>query len=73
MIYCIQKNCDFAVVLASYYGGKGYSTHNEEYAIKKYNHLKKLEYSHQIIDKEGNYYAVHYDRLVKTDGHCKIS
>lgn len=48
--YKICPNCKFAVVLASYYGGKGYSTHRTEAtAISASGKLK--DYSHNIIDK----------------------
>jgi len=67
------KNCDYAVVLASYYGGRGYSTHDECNAIKKSKQLSKLGYSYQIIDKNGNYYDTHGMQLLKTDRCCKVS
>ena len=56
--------CKFAVVLASYYGGKGYTTHKtEEAAIAA--SRRNSEYSHRIIDTEGNEYDAYGDRLVK--------
>lgn len=56
--------CKFAVVLASYYGGKGYTTHKtDEAAIAA--SRRNDEYSHHIIDAEGNKYVAGYDRLVK--------
>lgn len=60
----------FAVVLAAYYGGRGYTTHaTEEAAIKAAKKLSKQKYSYQIIDAEGNAYDICEDfggaRLVK--------
>ena len=49
------KDCKYAVVSASYYGGKGYTTHRtEESAVAG---SKRNECSHAIIDTQGNYYA----------------
>lgn len=45
--------CKFAVVLASYYGGKGYTTHKTEKAAIKASR-KIGGYSHCIIDVAGN-------------------
>ena len=59
------KGHNYAVVLAAYYGGKGYTTHaTEEAAIKA--SQKNSEFSHVIIDDEGNHYAIggYNDRLV---------
>jgi hypothetical protein len=48
--------CKYAVVLASYYGGKGYTTHKtEEAAVRAYN--KTRGYSREIIDYDGNEYV----------------
>lgn len=45
----------YAVVLAAYYGGKGYTTHKtKEAAVKQSN--KNREFSHQIVDRNGNWY-----------------
>jgi hypothetical protein len=56
--------CKFAVVLASHYGGKGYTTHKtEEAAISA--SRSNSEYSHRIIDTEGNEYEAQYEWLVK--------
>lgn len=49
--------CDFAVVLASYYGGKGYTTHRTESAAIAASR-KNSEYSHKIIDAQGREYIV---------------
>ena len=54
---------EYAVVLASYYGGKGYTTHaTEEEAIKASNEQK--EYSHLIIDRSGRVMDKYGDTLV---------
>lgn len=45
----------FAVVLAAYYGGKGYTTHTTEHAaMLQARKIQKAGYSYQIIDAEGN-------------------
>jgi hypothetical protein len=49
--------CKYAVVLASYYGGKGYSTHKTAEAAIAASKSNR-EYSHQIIDTEGKEYVV---------------
>lgn len=52
----------YAVVLAAYYGGKGYTTHKtEKAAIKKSQELSRYEIHHAIIDGNGNRYAVRRD------------
>ena len=56
-------DCKYAVVLASYYGGKGYTTHRTERAAIKASNAQK-NYSHEVIDREGNLYLVDYDKLV---------
>jgi hypothetical protein len=62
----------YAVVLASYYGGKGYTTHTtEESACRQAHKLGKQNYSYEIIDVDGTNYqsngGAHYagDRLIK--------
>jgi len=55
--------CKFAVVLASYYGGKGYTTHKTEAAAIAASR-RNSEYSHRIIDTKGREYVVYGDRLV---------
>jgi len=52
----------YAVVIASYYGGKGYTTHKTAEATIEQSNRMSL-YSHSIIDAEGNQYGVNYDRL----------
>ena len=47
--------CRFAVVLASYYGGKGYTTHKTELAAIKASRAAS-DYNHEIIDTDGNRY-----------------
>ena len=59
------KGCSFAVMLSSYYGGKGYTTHKTEGAAIRASHANN-DYSHVIIDASGNRYEVDYDRLVRT-------
>jgi len=60
----------YAVVLASYYGGKGYTTHKtKDAAIKKSSQLTRDGFSHAIIDTEGAQYDIkdnwHGKSLVK--------
>jgi len=50
------KGGKFAVILASYYGGKGYTTHKTARAAIKASRKVK-GYSHQIIDTIGDYYV----------------
>jgi hypothetical protein len=55
--------CKYAVVLSSYYGGKGYTTHKTaEAAISA--SRRHRDYSHRIIDIDGDYYGVYGGRLV---------
>ena len=58
----------YAVVLSSYYGGKGYTTHKTETAACAQSQ-RVNDYSHQIIDINGNTYTVYRDywesRLVR--------
>lgn len=58
----------YAVVLASYYGGKGYTTHKTaDAAIKASKALRDC--SHEIIDVNGSRYVIEadywQDRLVR--------
>lgn len=54
-----NKDCDYAVVKASFYSGKGYSTHKTiKAAIKQSLLLTKNNYSHKIIDSNGKQYDV---------------
>ena len=53
------KGCDYAVVKASFYSGKGYSTHKTIKAtVKQSLLLTKNNYSHKIIDSNGKQYDV---------------
>ena len=56
--------CRYAVVLSSYYGGKGYTTHKTESATVAASNRNR-EYSHQIIDAAGDRYFVNGPELVK--------
>lgn len=54
----------YAVVLASYYGGKGYTTHlSEAGAIRQ--SRRWGSHSHEIIDENGDTYWVCGDELIK--------
>jgi len=57
------SGCKFAVVLSSYYGGKGYTTHKTEAAAIAASSRNK-DWSHRIIDASGQEYVIHGDRLV---------
>lgn len=61
------KGCKFAVVLASYYGGKGYTTHKTEGAAMVASQSRK-DYSHAIIDIDGNEYESNGEKLIKKHG-----
>ncbi len=51
------KGTEYAVVVASYYGGKGYTTHKTaDAAINKSKELSDT--SHEIIDADGNEYDI---------------
>ena len=55
------KGHKFAVVLAAYYGGKGYTTHaTTESTIRQ--SIKEGEFSHVIIDDEGNHWDIDHLR-----------
>lgn len=51
------KGAKYAVVLASYYGGKGYTTHTTEQATIQADR-RQSEYSRQIIGVDGHSYQV---------------
>jgi len=61
-------DCKYAVVLAAYYGGKGYTTHRTAEAAVAASRRNR-DYSHEIIDEAGNQYMVESDywsdRLVR--------
>lgn len=63
--------CKYAVVLASYYGGKGYTTHKTAEATIAESRRQR-DYSHQIIDAEGNEYVANHDRLERRYG-CEMT
>ena len=48
---------NYAIVLASSYGGKGYTTHRTSEAAAKESR-RQSEWSHSVIDSSGNYYRV---------------
>lgn len=53
------KGCDYAVVKASFYSGKGYSTHKTiEATVRQSLLLTKISYSHKIIASNGKQYDV---------------
>ena len=63
------KGSQYAVVLASYYGGRGYTTHaTEEAAIRA--DVRQREYSHQIIGVDGYIYdtSSDHDELERVGG-----
>lgn len=57
------QGCKYAVVDASHYGGKGYTTHRTEATAIAAS--ERNTNSHQIIDALGACYDVSYDRLTK--------
>lgn len=58
----------YAVVLASYYGGKGYTTHmTQEAAARQAGKLSRQGYSYEIIDGDGNYYTNYYGERLERD------
>jgi len=63
-VITFAPGCIYAVVLSSYYGGKGYTTHKTEAAaIAASNRCR--DYSHTIIDTEGREYTVYGDQLIQ--------
>jgi hypothetical protein len=58
------KDGKYAVVIAAYYGGKGYTSHKTaKAAIAKSRSESKANYSHTIIDIDGNEYCINGDSL----------
>ena len=57
-------SCKYAVVLAAYYDGKGYTTHKTESAAIAAS-KSNADYSHEIIDTTGHRWLVYGDRLVR--------
>ena len=65
-VIIFAPGCIYAVVLASYYGGKGYTTHRtSEAACAKSRQRHKENYSHKIIDVDGNAYTSDGYSLIK--------
>lgn len=62
------KGAQYAIVLASYYGGKGYTTHVTEQATIQANR-RQSEFSRQIIGVDGWMYDVDMSRSY--DGELK--
>lgn len=64
-----RKDCKYAVVLAAFYGGKGYTTHRTAQAtIAQANRMS--EYSYKIIDIDGWTYDICGDQLI-ADRHIQ--
>ena len=64
-----STGCKYAVVLAAYYGGKGYTTHKTANAAARKSYaLSMADYSHKIIDDEGNTYTAVRDY----EGHSLV-
>ena len=55
--------CKYAVVISSYYGGKGYTTHRTPEAAIRASRGYWRGYSHTILDIDGNLYQINGDRL----------
>jgi hypothetical protein len=52
----IPATAEYVIILAAYYGGKGYSTHaTAESAAKKVKSLKKDNYSFEVFDADGSH------------------
>jgi len=58
--------CKYAVVLASYYGGKGYTTHRTAEAALSASR-KVREYSHSILGSDGKRYSANGPDLICID------
>jgi len=58
--------CLYAVVCASYYGGRGYTAHKTVAATIKASNAAG-DYSHSIIDAHGAFYAIECDYLVRLE------
>lgn len=60
------KGFKYAVVLAAYYGGRGYTVHRTEEAACRAD--RRAEgYSRQIIDADGKWYENYGDHLVEVE------
>ena len=52
----IPATAEYVIILAAYYGGKGYSTHaTAEAAAKKVKSLKKDNTSFEVFDADGSH------------------
>jgi hypothetical protein len=52
----IPATAGYVIILAAYYGGKGYSTHaTAESAARKVKSLKKDNTSFEVFDADGSY------------------
>jgi len=58
-----RAGAKYAVVLAAYYGGKGYTTHQSEASACRM--ARRLSYSYEIIDADGIEYISDGDRLIR--------
>lgn len=60
------ENAKYAVILPSYYGGRGYTTHRtRDAAISQYQKLINGEYKGIVfMDSDGHEYELNYNRLV---------
>jgi len=61
-----RGDTQYAVVLAAYYGGKGYTTHVSEGAAAK-KALSLKGYSYEIIGTKGKQYTAYNDQLIPED------
>lgn len=66
-VIAFSAGCAYAVVLADYYGIKGYSTHRTVAAAIAASNRHR-GYSHTIIDTAGTEYAACCGRLIKVCG-----
>ena len=57
-----RAGCRYAIVSASYYGGRGYKTYKSETSAIRAS--RSSIYSHQIIDDNGCEQMVNYDELI---------
>ena len=56
----IPASAGYIIILAAYYGGKGYSTHSTaDAAVKKVKNLIKNNYSFRVFDAKGSH--LHWD------------
>lgn len=63
-----RKGTRYAVVLASYYGGRGYTTHKTpESAAKMSDRQTRDGHSHMVIDHKGDVYTSNGSTLEADD------